>query len=172
MARLLIEDVTLLRDRTTITAQVRLRGGQAHSLHLAVPPTLTDLRRSAPELIAELDQLIEHHTDGEIAALLNDRGLRTFEGKTFTKARVQSLRVDNHLRSRAERLRTRGLLDLAATAAVLHISPATVKDWHHAGLIAGERVNDKGEFFYEPPGPNPPVKRQGSKLSKRASAKS
>jgi hypothetical protein len=42
-------------------------------------------------------------------------------------------------------------------AALLGVSTATVKDWYHAGIVSGQRYNDKGETLYDPPDPgNPP----------------
>jgi hypothetical protein len=42
-------------------------------------------------------------------------------------------------------------------AALLGVSTATVKAWHHAGIVTGQRYNDKGEVLYHPPDPgNPP----------------
>ena len=42
--------------------------------------------------------------------------------------------------------------------------------WHHAGLITGHPYNDKGQCLYPPPGPNPPTRAQGRKLSERRPA--
>ncbi|MGH3418201.1 MAG: hypothetical protein ACRDOD_01185 [Streptosporangiaceae bacterium] len=33
------------------------------------------------------------------------------------------------------------------------MSPSTVKAWHRAGIVSGQRYNDKGEMLYHPPGP-------------------
>jgi Recombinase zinc beta ribbon domain len=72
MVRLLLEDVTLVQDEV-ITAQVRFRGGSTQTI--TVP--ISHGRCSAPELIALIDQLLEDHTDAEVAEQLNQRGWRT-----------------------------------------------------------------------------------------------
>ena len=59
------------------------------------------------------------------------------------------------------------MLTLAETAALLGVPAKTVKNWHHAGLITGHPYNDKGQCLYPPPGPNPPARAQGRKLSER-----
>lgn len=59
------------------------------------------------------------------------------------------------------------MLSLTETAELLSVSATTVKDWYHAGLLSGKRFNDKGECLYDPPGPDAPTKRQGSKLASR-----
>jgi hypothetical protein len=43
----------------------------------------------------------------------------------------------------------------------------TVKNWYHAGLVGGQRYNDKGEVLYQPPGPNPPTPHHGLQLTNR-----
>ena len=35
------------------------------------------------------------------------------------------------------------------------------KIWYHAGIVSGQRYNDKGQVLYNPPGPNPPARHQG-----------
>jgi hypothetical protein len=59
---------------------------------------------------------------------------------------------------------------LTQMADCLGVPAKTVKIWHHAGLITGHPFNDKGECLYPPPGPNPPTRAQGRKLSERRPA--
>jgi hypothetical protein len=35
----------------------------------------------------------------------------------------------------------------------LDVSTSTVKTWHRAGLVSGQRYNDKNEMLYNPPDP-------------------
>jgi hypothetical protein len=44
------------------------------------------------------------------------------------------------------------------------------KIWYHAGIVSGQRYNDKGEVLYYPPGPNPPAPHQGIPLHTRPPA--
>jgi hypothetical protein len=46
MARLILEDVTLNRDQTLITVQVRFKGGATKVLSLPMPPTVGQLRKT------------------------------------------------------------------------------------------------------------------------------
>jgi DNA invertase Pin-like site-specific DNA recombinase len=167
IARLLLTDVTVTRTRDTITAHVRLPGGQHRTLTTPVPPTAAQMRKTPPEAVAAIDELLDHHTHAQIAAILGDRGLASGEGRPFHRLTVRNIRDDYHLRSREQRLRDAGMLTLAETAALLGVSTGTVKAWHHAGLITGHPFNDKGQCLYPPPGPNPPARAQGRKLSKR-----
>lgn len=166
MARLLIEDVTLTRSRV-LAVGVRLRGGATRQL--TVQPELPAYRRrqTAAVAIAEIDELLDHHTDGQIATILNERGRHSGTGKPFHARRVAAMRRSYGLKTRYRRLRERGLLSVAEMATLLDVSTSTVKKWREHGLLRAHPYNDKNECLYEPPGDNPPTKQQGRKLSKR-----
>ena len=54
----------------------------------------------------------------------------------------------------------------------LKVSAATVKVWGQHGLLPRAVGNDKGEWLYEAPGADAPVKMQGRRLSDRRSVTS
>jgi DNA invertase Pin-like site-specific DNA recombinase len=166
MVRLLIEDVTLVRA-TEIHAHLRLRGGTTHSLVLPLPKCSWELRQTPPEVIREIDALLDRHTDQEIADILNERGRRSGEGLAFSRRIVLYLRRDHGLSSRLARLRASGMLTLGEMAQHLRISTSTVKAWANANLLRTERYNDKGQRLYATLDGATPRKRQGSKLSLR-----
>jgi DNA invertase Pin-like site-specific DNA recombinase len=159
MARLLIADVTLLRD-TEVRAQVRFHGGATHTLHLPLPKPAWLLRQTPAKVVAEIDRLLEDHTDGEIAALLNGQGLLSGEGKPFHRLMVRYIRIDYALPSRHDRLLTRGLLTLHEMAQRLNVCSETLKYWRRAGLLKAHKYDDRGGYLFEPPGPDTPIKHQ------------
>ena len=161
IARLLLTDVTVTRTAGTITAHVRLAGGQDRTLTLPVPPPAWKLRQTPDATIAEIDRLLSEHTCAEIAAILRDRGMNNGIGQPFTPVMVHRVIRTYQLRSLRDRLLDRGLLPLAEMAAALGVSASTVKIWYHAGIVTGQRYNDKGEVLYDPPGTNPPARHQG-----------
>src|SRR6516164_2714046 len=161
IARLLLTDVTVTRTTDTITAHVRLAGGQTRTLTLPMPKRAWELRQTPRATIAEIDQLLDNHTCAEIAGILRRRGLPNGVGRPFTPVMVQRVIRTYQLRSRRQRLLDAGLIPLIQMAARLGVSTATVKHWYHAGIVSGQRYNDKGEVLYHPPGPNPPVLHQG-----------
>ncbi len=168
MIRLLIEDVTLLRDQT-ITAHVRLKGGQTHTLTLPLPLTGWQARQTDPDTLARLDELLEHHTDAEVAEQLNQTDRRSGTGQPFNPRIVLGLRRAHALPSHAERLRTRGLLTAEELAERLGVHATTIKRWHGAGLLTSRKANDKNERLFEPPAPGDPrlIKQQGRRLADR-----
>lgn len=172
MTRLLIADVTLLKD-TGIRAQVRFHGGATHTLSLPLPKPAWMLRQTPSKAIAEIDRLLDEYTEGEIAKLLNEQGLTSGEGRPFRWQMVRQIRIAYELKPRYDRLRARGLLTLYETARTLNVSPTTIKDWRLAGLLRAYRYNDKGQCLYEPPGTDAPVKHQhqGKTTGKSAALK-
>lgn len=159
MVRLLLDDVTLLRT-DEIVAQVRFRGGATRSLHLALPLSGWQLHKTDPVVIAEIDRLLDDHTDGEVVEILNARGLRPGVADRFTPRILYMLRRTYGQEDRFARLRRRGLLTLEEMAAQLGVDTCTVKVWQRAGLLPSELYNAKGQRLYEPPGPDAPLKHK------------
>jgi DNA invertase Pin-like site-specific DNA recombinase len=162
MVRLLIEDVTLTKGEQ-LTAQVRFKGGATRTLVLPLPRPAWATWQTNPEVVAEIDHLLDEHTEGQIAGFLNERGWRSGKGRPFTGTLVGRIRRDHRLASRYDRLRAGGLLTKEEIADLLDITPATVHDWRRAGLLQGHAYNDKNEYLYEPVGTDGPRKAQGVK---------
>ncbi len=170
MVRLLIEDVTLRRDNA-ITVHIRLKGGQNHTMDLPLPLAAWQLRQTPPDVVAAIDDLLDHHTHTEIANILNTRGLASGENRPFHKLIVARIVRNYQLRTREQRLRATGMLTLNEVATTLGVATSTVKAWRDAGLVHGQRYNDHGQMLYHPPGPNPPTRHQGHPaLTKRLPA--
>ncbi len=74
MARLILGDVTLNRDETLITAQVRFMGGATKVLRLPMPARAWQLRNTKAKIVAEIDRLLEQCTESEIVDQLNNKG--------------------------------------------------------------------------------------------------
>ena len=166
MVRLLIEDVTLVK-RAQITVHVRFKGGATQALSLPLQPTAWQMRQTPRRIVAMIDRLLDSHTEGQIAAILNDRGHTSGSRKAFNRIMVQNIRRKYALKCRYQRLREAGLLTLEEIADLLEVHPQTVKTWRDSGLLLAVPFNDKNQCLYPHPGPNPPCKRQGTKLSER-----
>jgi DNA invertase Pin-like site-specific DNA recombinase len=157
MARLLIEDVTLLKA-DNVTLQIRFRGGATRTLIVPLPQPVWISRRTSSDVVTVIDHLLDEHTEGEIAKLLNDRGLTSGTGKPFHRDMIAKIRRAHTLTDRHARLRARGLLELHEIAKQLHVDWSTIKVWRNAGLLTAHRYNDRGECLYEQPGADAPVK--------------
>jgi len=150
MIRLLIDDVTLLRT-DKLVVHVRFRGGATHSLYLPLPQNAAELRKVDPAVVAEVDRLLEDHTDSEIVDILNASGFRPGVAERFSLRIVYILRRTYGLEDRYSRLRRWGLLTLEEISQLLGANPSTIKAWARAGHIASQIYNDKGQRLYEPP---------------------
>jgi DNA invertase Pin-like site-specific DNA recombinase len=170
MTRLLLEDVTLLRA-DTIVLQIRFKGGATRTLTVPIPLNAWQQRATSPEVVKEIDRLLEDNTDGQIAAILNEHGIRSGEGKRFSRTIVARIRRDYSLTPRYDRLRAAGMLTVREMAAVLGITPDCVKIWNRHGLLHGHAYNDRNECLYEASKDNQPQKARGHKLSERGVAK-
>jgi DNA invertase Pin-like site-specific DNA recombinase len=160
MVRLLLSDVTLLKQEQLV-AQVRFRGGATRTLRLPLPLNAWQLRLPDPAVVAEIDRLLDHHTDAEVVAILNERGLRPGHAKRFSRLILFKLRRAHGLDDRFTRLRRQGLLTQEELAGLLGVSVKTLKAWRYAGLLHGHVYNDRGECLYDPPGDHTPTRHQG-----------
>ena len=151
MARLILEDVTLMRDHSVISVQVRFKGGATKVLNLPTPPASWQLRQTKAEILAEIDRLLERCTDFEIAAELNKKGWRSSANLSFSQRIISCLRTVHKLPSRSERLRAKGFLNTRQIAQLIDSKPSLVDYWRQQGLLKGIRLNDRNEYLYENP---------------------
>lgn len=162
LVRLLIEDVTLLKDRQ-VNVQLRFKTGRTQTLSLPLPKNNWQLHLTDPALIAEIDRLLEDYTDAQVAERLNAQHHHSGTGRALHAQMVARLRRAYGLPSRYQRLRQRGLLTQDELAERLGIHPATVQRWRRQGQLVAHRYSDKPEFLYEDPGENTPLKYQNQR---------
>jgi hypothetical protein len=163
----IIEDATLIKiPAEGITRiHVRFKGGRTQTLTTGNPKSSAQQIKTRPEVVRLVDQLLDHHVYSEIAAILNERGLRpgasARPGRAadcFSPKHVAYLMHTYGLRSRYDRLRERGMLNKREMSDLLGVHEQTVDRWAKCGLIRAHLYNDHGWHLYEPPGPNTPAK--------------
>jgi DNA invertase Pin-like site-specific DNA recombinase len=163
MMRLLLEDVTLIK-RDEILVHVRFKGGAARTISLPLPLSAPKLRKTDDAVVQEIDRLLDHHTNREIAAILNKKGMRSGEGRPFHRGIIVRLRSAYHLKDRFTRLRAIGMLTEQEIAELTGIAVASVKEWRYRGLLRAHRYNDRGDCLFEIP-PHDLPKRHAHKRS-------
>jgi DNA invertase Pin-like site-specific DNA recombinase len=157
VVRLLLTDVTVHRDGDTITAHIRFPAGEHTTLEIPAPKPVGEQRRTPPDVRGAIDELLDQHTSGEIADILNTRGMTSGTGEAFHRIIVDDIIRAYRIPTRRQRLRATGLLTLAEIAAALDVTAQTIKKWRRNGIVRAHRYNDKGEHLYDPPDPdNPP----------------
>lgn len=155
MVRLLVEDVTLARGEH-IAVHIRFKGGAARSLKLPLPLPARAHWTTSPEVVSEIDRLLDSHTESEIVDRLNANGYRPGRGKLFNRSIVLHLRRRYKLRSRYDRLRAAGFMTIEEIARRFDVSINTARSWRRQGLLAAHRVDGK-QFLFEPPGKGAPI---------------
>ncbi|HVS63112.1 MAG TPA: recombinase family protein, partial [Thermoanaerobaculia bacterium] len=136
---LLIEDVTLVAGRP-VRVHARFRGGATRSLEVEPPKNAFEQRRTPPETIRKIDELLEDHSEESVAQLLNEAGLRSGTGTTFSARMVTNIRIAYGLPSRTERLTRRGCITMQQAAATLHVGTPKIQSWADQGRIVRHHV--------------------------------
>ena len=176
----IIEDATLIKSQESgsTTIHVRFKGGRTETLTTLNPKSSAQQVKTAPEIVALVDKLLDDCVYAEIADRLNASGLRPGgsvrpgrQNLRFCEKRVAYLAHAYGLRSRYDRLRDRGMLTQKEMAGHLGIHEATVVSWATYGIITRHAYNGHA-YLYEDPGANLPVKHcsRWDRLADRASA--
>jgi hypothetical protein len=167
MVRLLVEDVTI-RKGEQIQLDIRFRGGMSKTLVLPRPLSYCESHKQNPAMVAEMDRLLDDYNYADTARILNERGFRTGDGLPVTSIAVGYIRKAYGLKSRFDRLRERGMLTISEMARACGVSINTIAHWRQKGLIPAHAVNDRTQFLFEDPGPNPPKKHSRQVPNKAA----
>jgi hypothetical protein len=161
--RLLLEDVTLLKDHQ-LTVHVRFKGGATHTLTIPRQLSAWQMRKTPQPVLDAINAFLNEMTDHQIARQLKAQALQSGTGHAFTARIVSRLRRNYGLKNRYDRLPQAGMLTPQEAAKQLDISTTTLHLWRRAGRLRAHVYNDKGECLYEPLGENPTVKQQGKRL--------
>ena len=153
---LLIEDVTLTRDGYEVLIELCMRGGKTLTLNpVSLPKPIAMLKKTPPETLAALDQLLDTHTAKGAARELNRTGHRNWKGELYNTTRVQNIRRTYGLRSHVERmqgrLREQGYATAAEMAQQFGVSVCTIRGWARKNCRLERKVfltEGEGEFIY------------------------
>ncbi len=166
IVRLLLEDVTLIKN-DPVTVHIRFKGGKNTTLMIPLPQQAYKTWQTPPEVITQIDTLLDKYTFNPIASILNKQGLRSGKGKPFSITIVGNICRDYNLRTRFDRLREKGLFTVKEMAMKLDTSTTTIKIWRKNGWLNGHAYNDKNECLFEDPGTERPLKYQWVKSLKQ-----
>lgn len=167
MLGLLIEDVTLVKAEQ-VQIQVRFRGGKTAMITVDKPKPIALIRKTPPEVIQTVQDLLEMCSDRQIAERLNELGYRNWRGESFTDKKVVVIRNAYHLKTRFARLRERGMLTANELATQLGVCRTTVYQWGQSGFLRQHRYGNEQRCLFEPMGDVVLVKGQGGRYSSTA----
>ena len=166
MLALLIEDVTLVAG-PSIAVHVRWRGGRTQSLCVDKPRPIAQIRKTAPDVVKLIDELLETSTDTQVAARLNELGYRNWRGESFSPKKVIVVRNAYKLRSRFERLRQRGMLTGEEMAQRLAVSSTTIHQLGRQGVLVRHLYGNNHRCLYEPPNGGQLIRGAGGRYGGR-----
>jgi len=164
--RLLVEDVTLINGET-IQVHVRLRGGATRSLTLAKPLPIAQIRKTKPGVVAEIDGLLDHYCDREVAEVLNRQGRRTWQDELFNLKKIAHIRQAFNLKCRYNRLRAKGLLTAKEMSVRHGVTTTTINLWAREGRLQKHRYDNVRRCLYEPLEKTAILKGHGGRRAKQ-----
>jgi hypothetical protein len=115
----------------------------------------------------QIDELLDEYTDARVAHTLNERGLRTGCGATFTPVSLRWVRHSAKLKSFEERLKANGWITGRQMAANLGVSRRTVGKLRTQGHLKARICNDLGEWLYYPPSEPLPLSNEPCETDRR-----
>ena len=166
MLALLIEDVTLVAGQS-IAVHVRWRGGRTQSLCVGKPRPIALIRKTTPEVVQLIDELLETYNDAQVAARLNELGHRNWRGEAFSTKKVIVVRGAYKLQSRYQRLRHRGMLTGQEMAQQLGVCMTTVHQLGRQGVLKRHLYGNEHRCLYEPPGDGQLIRGVGGRYGGR-----
>ncbi len=167
MLALMIEDVTLVGG-AQVAVSIRWRGGKTQSIAVDKPRPIALVRKTQPQVVQLIDELLQTCTDREVARRLNELGHRNWRGDSFTAKKVRLVRITYGLKSRFQRLRERGMLTSGELARRFGVCPTTVNHLGRQGILKRHMYDSDHRYLYEPPGDVTLVKGAGSRYGGRA----
>ena len=162
MLALLVEDVSLVSG-PQIAVHIRWRGGKTQTLTVDKPRPIALVRKTLPQVVQLIDELLETLTDRQVANRLNELGHRNWRGDPFTVKKVAIVRLAYRLKSRFHRLRERGMLTSRELAHRFGTCPTTVNHLGRQGILKRHMYDNDHRYLYEPPGDVVLVKGAGSR---------
>jgi DNA invertase Pin-like site-specific DNA recombinase len=150
IVRLMIEDVTIIKGKQ-LTCHIRFKGGTCKTLNLPLPQPAWEQRRTPPQVVKAIDELLDDHPEFEIADILTELGMKSGTGQSFTLDHVTRIRIAYRLPNRWTRLRKRGKFLAREISDKLGITCEKIRRCRELGLLTAYEYK-KGKFLYDDPG--------------------
>lgn len=155
LLRLLLKDVTLTKEASTIRLALRWQTGACQTVEVPRPPRSCDARRTAAAVVARIRALAPDHTDRQVAEQLNTEGLRSGRGGQFTSNKVQWIRYVHKIASGCPEgpaactrsQRGDGRYSAQAAAKALNVDVSTIAVWCKSGILDGIQATPHGPWW-------------------------
>jgi len=155
LLRLLVKDVTLTKEATTIRVALRWQTEACTTVAVPRPPRSCDARRTAAAVVDRLRVLAKNHTDGQVAEQLNTEGYKPGLGGVFTAKKVQWIRHIHRIPNSCpegpaackQRQRGDGRCCAQTAAQALNVTVSTIADWCKSGRLDGIQTTPHGPWW-------------------------
>jgi len=137
--RMLIEDITIFAEARQPDVRLGLRW-QNHcveEIHATKSLPKGTARKHTPQTVESVRTLSGTMTDSQIAAHLNEAGLRTPEGRVFTVDSIKWIRYLNHIPALSDRHKG---LTVKEVAERFEVGQDTVYYWIYHGILHAEKA--------------------------------
>lgn len=147
MLRLLIRDITVekLPAARQVVLHVRWQGGTCTDTTVTLPKPVTDAMRYPTATVEHVRKLSQHLSDPQIVAHLNQEGLRSPTGKSFTLSMVKWIRFRYGIA--ATNFMRPDELTVQQLAHRLGISPHVVYYWIERQVVHARKLDGRGPWW-------------------------
>ena len=149
MIRCLIEDVTV-QSTDDIKLGIRFKGGTSRIVNIPKPICNWKLWCTRPDVIKEIDHLINYCTPSEVADILNEKGVKSGQGNNFSVRIVNRIIHEYGLKTRYARLRECEFLNLPEKMVELGVSQKEVQRQRENGQLNYHKYCNRENYLYEP----------------------
>lgn len=155
LLRFLIKDVTLTRRETTIHVGIRWQTEALTEVELPRLKRVFEAKRTDPLVVERVRELARTHTDGQMAALLNEAGFVPGMGGSFSRSKIQWIRYAYRIVSACPQApgacphgqRGDGRYSARAAADVLNVNVSTISAWCQSGQLDGVQEQPHGPWW-------------------------
>lgn len=147
MLRLLIRDISVekMDHSRQLMLHLRWQGGQCEDLSVELPPKIADQLRYPDSVVTRVRELARQHSDGQIAALLDQEGQLSAKGKKFTASMIKWIRY-RHQIPRANQKHPHELT-VNQAAERFGVRPSVVYYWIERELLPARRLNGGAPYW-------------------------
>jgi DNA invertase Pin-like site-specific DNA recombinase len=155
LLRLLVKDVTLTKETTTIRVALRWQTEVCTTVEVPRPPRSCDARRTPAAVVERVRLLAADHRDRQIADQLNTEGYHSGRGGSFTASKVPWIRYVHGIDSGCpegpaacpQGKRGDGRYSAQAAAQALNVDVSTIAAWCKSGHLDGIQTTAHGPWW-------------------------
>jgi len=151
IVRLIMKDVTLLKENRIIKIKIRWQGGATEIYEVPNPLHSLEVHKTPENSLKRIGELSKKHTIKTIVNILNRENYKPGIGEKFNTTMIQKSYDRYGIKSYYQNLRDQGKLTSKELAEVLGVKKKTILKWCAARLIDGYLANDKKQYLFDSP---------------------